>query len=134
MTSKVTKLTTKAGGKLPVPEAPSYLSPEAREEWERIAPVLHDRSPLSPATCSLLEQYVAQVATVRQSEIAIAREGITLTGPNGIPRPHPLVGTKTRAGNIANQLAKRLGLFLDAEKATKGAGWSGDAYARFGVD
>lgn len=117
MTAKVAKLVAKNGGKSPVPDAPEWLGAEARAEWARVAPVLHARGALTCATFGALETYVSSVATVRQCESAIAREGVTITGPGGVPRAHPCLGMKNKAAAVVLQLAKRLGLLEDAAAA-----------------
>lgn len=132
--AKVARLVAKKGGKTDAPAAPAWLSPEARDEWERVAPVLHDRGALTQATIGTLETYVASAATVRQCEVAIAKEGVTVTGPGGIPRAHPCLGMKNKAAAVALQLAKRLGLFDDAERAKGGGGSDDDPYRALGID
>ena len=111
--------------------APSWLSDSAREEWERVAPVLAGRGRLAPEMEGLVATYCAAVATVREAESAMAREGFTITGPNGVTRAHPMVGPKNRAAATVLQLATRLGLLGDAP-ADKG-GAADDPYADLGV-
>lgn len=133
--SKVTRLRAVKGSKSAPPPPPAWLSPEAREEWARVAPILHRRGALTDATLGSLESYVSAVATVRQCEQALAREGVTITGPGGIARPHPCLGAKNRSAAIALQMAKRLGLFADAEKAkTSGGHGDDDPYAALGIE
>lgn len=131
--AKVTKLVAKAGGRSPVPVAPEWLSDEARAEWDRVAPVLHRRGALTDATRGILESYCSAVGTGRQCEIALAREGVTITSPSG-SKPHPCLGAKNRAAAVALQMAKRLGLFSDAEQAKTGGGHGeNDPYADLGI-
>lgn len=94
--------------------APPWLSDAAREEWGRVAPVLAKRGRLAPELEGLVATYCAAVATVREAEAAMAREGFTITGPGGVTRPHPMIGPKNRAAAAILQLAKRLGLLSDA--------------------
>ncbi len=132
--AKVTKLTAHASAKPNIPEPPDWLSGEAKDEWERVAPVLSRRGALTPATLGVLESYACAVATVRQCEIAIAREGVTLSSPSG-SKPHPCLGPKNRAAAVVLQLAKRLGLFEDAERAkSNGGARDDDPYAALGID
>jgi P27 family predicted phage terminase small subunit len=111
--------------------APSWLSDSAREEWDRVAPVLRARGRLTPEVEGLVATYCAAVATVREAEAAMAREGFTVTGPGGVTRAHPMVGPKNRAAATVLQLAKRLGLLTDAPP-DKGGG-DDDPYADLGV-
>lgn len=111
--------------------APSWLSNSAREEWDRVAPVLAARGRLAPEMEGLVATYCAAVATVRMAELAMAREGFTVTGPGGVTRAHPMVGPKNRAAATVLQLTKRLGLLGDAP-ADKGGG-DDDPYADLGV-
>lgn len=132
MTAKVTKLTAKNGGRSPVPPAPDWLGSEARAEWDRVAPVLHARGALTAATLGILEGYCSAVGTVRQCETALSG-GVTIATPSG-PKPHPCLGPKNRAAAVALQMAKRLGLFDDAEKAKgKGGADGDDPYTRLGI-
>lgn len=93
--------------------APYWLSKPAREEWNRVAPVLAGRGRLTPDVEGLVATYCAAVATVREYEEALACEGFTVTGPNGATRAHPMLGPKNRAAATVLQLAKRLGLLAD---------------------
>lgn len=129
--SKVTRLRPVKGDKTSPPPAPAWLSPEARAEWGRVAPVLHRRGALTDATLGILEGYCSAVGTVRQCEAALAREGLTVTGPGDHPRPHPCLGPKNRAAAVALQMAKRLRLFEDVEVAKTGG--ADDEYARLGI-
>lgn len=107
--------------------APSWLSIYAREEWDRVAPALAARGGLTPDIEGLVATYCASIATVREAEIALACEGFTVTGPNGMTRPHPMLAPKNRAAGTVQTLAKRLGLLGDA-LADKGGG-EDDPYA-----
>lgn len=132
MTSKVAKLVAKTGGKTTAPDAPEWLGAEAKAEWARVAPVLHDRGALTAATLGILESYCSAVGTVRQCEAALVG-GVTISTPSG-PKPHPCLGPKNRAAAVALQMAKRMGLFDDAERAKgKGARGDDDPYAALGI-
>lgn len=110
--------------------APHWLSDAAREEWQRVAPVLAERGGLRPEIEGLLTAYCTALATVREADVILAREGLTVTGPSG-PKVHPLVGPANRARAVALQLAKRLGLLSAAPAETKDNGK--DDYSDLGI-
>lgn len=133
--TKVTKLRAVKGSKTAPPPPPGWLDPAAAEEWTRVAPVLHARGGLTVETEGLLATYCENVATVRLCSESIAKEGITITGPGGLPKPHPLVGMKNRASAIVVQLGKRLGLFTAATaSASNKGGGPDDPYAALGIE
>jgi len=54
---------------------PDFLSEDAREEWERIVPILAQRRILSEADCGTLESYCMAVGTVREMDREIQKSG-----------------------------------------------------------
>ena len=54
--------------------APDWLSKEAREEWDRVMPVLIDRKILTDADLGGLESYCICIGRVRQMETLIQAE------------------------------------------------------------
>lgn len=109
--------------------APSWLSSASREVWGRVAPVLAARGTLTDETRDALSTYCSNVGLVRECDEVIAREGMTLTGPGGMSRPHPLLSVKVRAAAIVLQLAKRLRLLDAAAKASGSAAKVHDDFA-----
>lgn len=51
--------------------APAWLSVEAREEWDRVVPLLIERRVLTKADLGGLENYAVAMGRVRQAEAAI---------------------------------------------------------------
>lgn len=109
------------------PSPPKWLSPYAQEEWKRVAGGLFRRGLLTDETQGLFEAYASAIGTVREAEIILAREGLTVPSKVGGCRAHPAVAFKNVSSNVALQLAKRLGLFGDA--APEGS----DDYSDLGV-
>lgn len=110
---------------------PKWLSPEARKEWKRIVPQITDR--LTPADFGTVESYVVAVATVRECQILLNRDGLTIEGENGVLRPHPAVRMQATAMQAVKNLGVELGLSprsrrhsADAVKGSEGTenGWS----------
>lgn len=109
------------------PSPPKWLSPYAQEEWKRVAGGLFKRGVLTDETQGLFEAYCSAIGTVREAEIILAREGLTVPSKVGGCRAHPAVAFKNVSSNVALQLAKRLGLFDDTAPA------AADDYAELGV-
>lgn len=105
----------------PVPEAPCWLSIYARQEWDRIAPVLHRQNRLTPAVEQMLENYCINAGLVRECEAAIQVDGIMIGG-----KKHPAFDIQTQAMKEARILAVELQLTRSAnkeEKKNKADGW-----------
>ena len=65
-----------------VPNAPSYLSKDAKAEWRRVAPILIRERPgvLTDADLAALENYCIAVATMRQAHRELSATGLLLAG------------------------------------------------------
>jgi P27 family predicted phage terminase small subunit len=106
---------------------PAWLSAFANDEWKRVAPALAKRGVLTPEVQGIVAAYCSAIGTVRQAEITLAKDGMTVAAQQGGVRAHPLIGVKTQATSVALQLAKRLGLFDDL------APEEADDYSELGV-
>lgn len=103
------------------------MSAYAKDEWKRIAPALAKRGALVPEVLGIVAAYCSAIGTVREAEVTLAKEGMTVAAQQGGVRAHPLIGAKTQATSVALQLAKRLGLFDDL------APEADDEYSRLGI-
>lgn len=64
-----------------IPNAPAYLSKDAKAEWRRVAPILTDeRKVLTVADLATLENYVIAVATMRKAHRDLEATGLLLAG------------------------------------------------------
>lgn len=92
-----------------VPKAPTWLSPEARKEWRRVAPLLVERKTLTEGDLGTLEGYVTAHARMIEAERTIRVEGATYLGTSG-PKRHPAVTTQDAALKTMRLFASELGL------------------------
>lgn len=105
-------LTVVTGDALPTgcPGPAAWLSPFAKDEWRRVAPVLHERRLLAADTMATLEAYCIAVGTVRACyQPPAAAQGGLFDVPGGNQSP---AQTKTMflAIREARLLAAELGL------------------------
>ena len=83
--------------------APDWLSKEAREEWDRVMPVLIDRKILTDADLGGLESYCICIGRVRQMETLIQAE-------SDAAAMLPMIRAQDKAMVTARQLGAELGL------------------------
>ncbi|MDR4306564.1 phage terminase small subunit P27 family [Chelatococcus sambhunathii] len=91
------------------PRAPTWLSPDAKAEWKRVAPILAERGTLTEADLGTLESYVTATGIVREAQRAITRDGLITATPDG-PKRHPAFGIMNAAMTTARLCAAELGL------------------------
>lgn len=117
------------------PKAPRGLSKLARAEWDRIAPILRERGTLTAETEQLVAAYAGAVGMIAEIDREMSRPGfrMTIKGGNGVPRAHPLIGSRNRASQNALQYAKRLGLFSAPASPSNKGGAVADDYADLGI-
>ncbi|MBI0435414.1 phage terminase small subunit P27 family [Roseomonas sp. KE0001] len=96
-----------APGKCPSP--PAGLTEEARKEWRRVAPVLHQRKLLGDDTMATLEAYCRAVGAMRQYSVLMDTEGHVIEGRNG-PISHPAYKMLSIAMRDVRLYAAELGL------------------------
>lgn len=109
------------------PKPPAWLSRFAKDEWRRVAPALAARGALTPEIQGLVAAFCSAIGTVREAEIILAKEGMTVAAQQGGVRSHPAISAKAQSSNIALQLGKKLGLF------DQGVIEASDDYADLGV-
>ncbi len=109
MTAKIVKL------KKQVPPAPAHLSARAKAQWETLAPGLMARGLLTPENTDLIAAYCGELAMLAEFGEILAREGLTVTGKDGVTRPHPCQRPRAMASQRVIQFGKRLGMFSGRE-------------------
>lgn len=88
------------------PSPPATLSPRARGEWDRLAPIAHQAGTLMARSAKAFEILCEVLATERQAREVVADEGITVkTGKNGV-KPHPAVRVMEQARAQAAAMMK----------------------------
>ncbi len=88
---------------------PDWLSPVAREEWEKIAPEL-DRIGISTSVDSnVLAGYCLAMADLREAEGVLAEDGYTTQTNKGLAR-HPMSIVKVQALGVLLKFASEFGM------------------------
>jgi P27 family predicted phage terminase small subunit len=98
------------------PEAPEWLSDEARAEWDRVLPGLSRLSLLKPEDRAGLAAYCEAWASFREATETVQREGLTIMAKQGM-LPHPAVGMARAAGREVRAWAAHFGLTPSTEQA-----------------
>jgi P27 family predicted phage terminase small subunit len=98
------------GGLSRLPPSPSWLPPEAKQEWRRVVPALKDRRTITKADLPMLEAYCLAAGTVRRAQAAIAADGDLIETERGDKRRHPAFQTMFQALTESRRLAAELGL------------------------
>jgi P27 family predicted phage terminase small subunit len=73
-----------------IPAPPRDLSADGRALWR----TLIDEYTFADSDLTLLHQLCSAVDRVRACQRKIARDGLTVTGSTGQPRPHPLLSVE----------------------------------------
>lgn len=108
------------------PEAPEWLTPEARAEWDRVLPGLSRLDLLKPEDRAALASYCEAWATFRDATEIVQREGLTIEAKQG-KLTHPAVGIARAAGREVRAWAAHFGLTPSSEQAlARGADDGGD--------
>ncbi len=93
-----------------LPPAPAWLSPTAREEWNRLAPILVAEGRLLPAQETAFGSYCVAVGNMLNASSAIGRDGITIEGRRGGIVKHPACTILNAAMSQVLQYGKIFGL------------------------
>lgn len=88
-----------------VPNAPAWLSKDARAEWKRVAVILTERNVLTEGDMGTLESYYTSIGVMREASRQIQKDGMVLAG-----KRHPLFGVQNNAQTTARLCAAELGL------------------------
>ncbi len=102
------------------PGPPMWLTLNAKREWRRVAPELHNRRQLLPDTQSTLESYCMAVAQVKEFEEAMIAEGRFITDEAGNKTVHPAHRAQQASMREARLLAAEL--HLTPARRGKGSG------------
>ncbi|MDQ0347865.1 phage terminase small subunit P27 family [Ancylobacter vacuolatus] len=116
-------------------DPPEWLSPDARAEWERVAPILiEERRTLTMTDVATLANYCVAVGRAAEAERLITSEGMIYHSKTG-PKKHPAVAISSDAQTQARLLAGELGLtpVSRSRPAARGAADSGQDDL-FGMD
>lgn len=93
---------------VPAPEAPAHLPPRAREEWDRLAPVLARAGKLDASTAPILAELCSTYAMIEEYDAVLLREGYLVKGKDGFSKPHPVSRPRAQAASRIVAFTKRL--------------------------
>lgn len=92
-----------------IPQAPTWLDAEARAEWDRVTPTLHETGVLSKLDGGRLADYCAAHSLAIVATKIYQAEGTVVDSPQG-QKPHPAVTIAGAARSQAQRLASEFGL------------------------
>jgi P27 family predicted phage terminase small subunit len=98
-----------------IPTPPAWLSAEALQEWQRVAPELHRIGVLTHVDGAALEAYCVHYARWAEAERQLARNGAVITVRDGngavkFVQASPFVGISQKAAATMRAFATELGL------------------------
>lgn len=96
------------------PEAPEWLSPEAKAEWDRVLPELMRLELVKAEDRAALAAYCETWATFKDAVETVQREGLTIEAKQGT-LAHPAVAIARNTGKELRAWAGQFGLTPSAE-------------------
>lgn len=99
---KPSTIVTYSGALTEAPRPPTWLSPDAKREWKRVAPVLVQRRHLTQTDLGMVEGFCVAMGRVREIERELQKPGAVLD-----PR---MVRLQDKALSTARQIAAEIGL------------------------
>lgn len=119
----------------PCPDAPTFLSDYAREEWSLLAPGLHRDGRLSMADRGAFAAYCDAMGLWRRCKEETANEGLTITTKQGNVIQNPKIGIANAARRDLVRIAAEFGLTPSARARFANKGGKKDKVAaKFFVD
>ena len=91
-------------------EAPDWLSPEGRDEWSRVTPMLDRARVLSDLDLSQLANYCEAAGLAAKATKQLRRQGLTVKRGTGATAPNPLITIAKEARAQALSFAQQFGL------------------------
>ncbi len=92
------------------PKSPAFLSENAKKEWKRVAPVLHEMGLLTEVDVAALAVYCQAYARWMEAEKTLAEEGTTFTTEKGYVGAHPAISIAKQCWATIKQFAAEFGL------------------------
>ena len=91
-------------------KCPSWLLPEAKKEWKRLAPSLEAMGVLTMADLTAFEGYCQAYARWREAEDFLTQHGSIFKTPSGYVQQVPQVSIAQTYLKIMNKFAEQFGL------------------------
>lgn len=95
-----------------IPNCPSWLSDEAKQEWKRVTPELIKLGLLTNLDRNILAGYCNSYALWQQAQECIFKQGAVYVTAKGKLQPRPEIDIAKTAGEMMNNFAAELGLTL----------------------
>ena len=76
-------------------DVPAHLSEPEAQAWQELAGRWPDKVPMPEG--AEFEAWLGQVARLREAQRALAKDGLIVADPKGIPMPHPALEIERRA-------------------------------------
>ena len=92
------------------PSCPTWLAPEARREWRRVARELEKLGLLTLMDRAAFSCYCQSWADFRAYSEIIAKEGSVIEGHRGVQRKHPLLPALHQAMDAVRVWAQEFGM------------------------
>lgn len=92
-----------------VPDRPKCLTGAARDEWDRITPLLAEVGCVAAMDAQVLAVYCQWVSVFREALDEVSREGITIAAKTSIKK-HPAVVVLKDASEVIRQYSGLFGL------------------------
>ena len=92
------------------PDCPPHMDGEAREEWHRLAPVLHEMGVLTLADRAAFAAYCQAWARWVEAEVKLKHLPAMVRTPNGHVQQNPWIGVANRQLELMGRFAVELGL------------------------
>src|SRR5262245_56289217 len=91
------------------PEPPAWLNADQRKRWLHTVKELADAD-IESVGVDLITAYVTTMDMLQRSSEIVAREGLTITAPNGAKVRHPATIVHAQSVRLVDRMAARLGL------------------------
>jgi len=95
--------------KNPMPEAPAWLTDDARGKWDELSVLLHAEGLLTKIDCDLLAVYCQTWATWRRAVDSLANDGIAIGS-----RKNPAASVADSTAKLLLNMQREMGLTFSA--------------------
>ena len=93
-----------------IPTCPRELSPIAKKEWRRIAPILADMGLLAKIDRAALAMYCDHYGRWLEAIAALQKYGVVIKSPSGFPMQSPYVAIANKSGEQVRLLLAEFGM------------------------
>jgi P27 family predicted phage terminase small subunit len=112
----------------PIVECPPELGPVARQEWDRLVPLLAAADRLTGFDRGTLAIYCTAYAAWLEAETALRTYGIVMKSPSGYPIQSPYVSIASKQAEIMIRIAVEFGFTPASRMRLPRQSRGGDAF------